>query len=159
MNHRRLRIAWSVFWGVLAVLLVMLWVRSYYQSDWAYAFRANDWYHLRSLNGEVVLQTIWQPNSMRKWGVVSAPASEFSGSRYGWNSQMIRPQYEFWGFAVFNSPKVKAYAIPHWLFVLLAATLAVLPWLKVEKRFSLRTMLIANTFVALALGLIMWASR
>jgi hypothetical protein len=28
MKHRKLRIAWSVVWGVVAVLLVVLWVRS-----------------------------------------------------------------------------------------------------------------------------------
>jgi hypothetical protein len=29
MKYRKLRIAWSVAWGVVAVLLCMLWVRSY----------------------------------------------------------------------------------------------------------------------------------
>jgi hypothetical protein len=29
MKFRKLRIAWSVGWGLLAVLLVVLWVRSY----------------------------------------------------------------------------------------------------------------------------------
>ena len=29
MKHRKLRIAWSVAWGIVAVLLIALWVRSY----------------------------------------------------------------------------------------------------------------------------------
>ena len=29
MNSRKLRIAWSVVWGVVAVLLSVLWLRSY----------------------------------------------------------------------------------------------------------------------------------
>jgi hypothetical protein len=33
MKHRKLRIAWSVAWGVIAVLLVALWVRSYWRCD------------------------------------------------------------------------------------------------------------------------------
>src|SRR6476620_3231066 len=33
MRHRKLRVAWSVVWGVVAVLLVVLWVRSYWQAD------------------------------------------------------------------------------------------------------------------------------
>ncbi len=33
MKHRKLRIAWSVAWGVLAVLLIALWVRSYWWVD------------------------------------------------------------------------------------------------------------------------------
>src|SRR5438105_1666000 len=30
MRFRKLRIAWSVFWGLAAVLLIALWVRSYW---------------------------------------------------------------------------------------------------------------------------------
>ena len=33
MKHRKLRIAWSVAWGIVAVLLVALWVRSYWRLD------------------------------------------------------------------------------------------------------------------------------
>src|SRR5262245_51891917 len=33
MKHRKLRIAWSVAWGLLAVLLCVLWVRSYWWYD------------------------------------------------------------------------------------------------------------------------------
>jgi hypothetical protein len=33
MKHRKLRIAWSVFWGIAAALLVALWVRSYSYFD------------------------------------------------------------------------------------------------------------------------------
>jgi hypothetical protein len=33
MKHRKLRISCSVIWGVVAVLLVVLWVRSYYRID------------------------------------------------------------------------------------------------------------------------------
>jgi hypothetical protein len=33
MRFRKLRIAWSVAWGLLAVLLVVLWVRSYWHQD------------------------------------------------------------------------------------------------------------------------------
>ena len=29
MKHRKLRIAWSVAWGIVTVLLCVLWVRSY----------------------------------------------------------------------------------------------------------------------------------
>jgi hypothetical protein len=33
MRFRELRIAWSVFWGVATVLLIVLWVRSYWRAD------------------------------------------------------------------------------------------------------------------------------
>src|SRR5436305_11153039 len=33
LKFRKLRIAWSVFWGVACVLLVLLWARSYHRWD------------------------------------------------------------------------------------------------------------------------------
>ena len=33
MRFRKLRIAWSVFWGLACVLLIVLWVRSYWFFD------------------------------------------------------------------------------------------------------------------------------
>jgi hypothetical protein len=30
MKHRKLRIAWSVTWGIAAMLIIALWVRSYW---------------------------------------------------------------------------------------------------------------------------------
>ena len=33
MKYRKLRIAWSVAWGVVAVLLCVLWVRSYWWAE------------------------------------------------------------------------------------------------------------------------------
>src|SRR3954469_25199078 len=36
MKYRKLRIAWSVGWGVSAVLLMALWVRSYFIRDTAW---------------------------------------------------------------------------------------------------------------------------
>jgi hypothetical protein len=46
--------------------------------------------------------------------------------------------------------------IPHWVLVLLSAVFAALPWL--PWKFSLRTLLIATTLIAVVLGLIgiMW---
>ena len=42
----------------------------------------------------------------------------------------------------------------HWLPALLFAAVAAIPWLR--WRFSLRTLLIATTLVAVVLGLIVW---
>lgn len=43
-------------------------------------------------------------------------------------------------------------AVPHWLLLLLAATISAMPWIK--WRFSLRTLLIATTLVAVGLGIV-----
>jgi hypothetical protein len=46
---------------------------------------------------------------------------------------------------------------PHWFAMLTALAIAATPWLR--WRFSLRTLLIATTLVAVVLGLIVWLSR
>src|SRR3954451_8568493 len=33
MRYRKLRIAWSVVWGIACLLLIVLWVRSYWQVE------------------------------------------------------------------------------------------------------------------------------
>ena len=44
--------------------------------------------------------------------------------------------------------------IPFWFLVMLSAAVGTIPWL--TYRFSLRTLLIATTLVAVVLGLIVW---
>jgi hypothetical protein len=46
--------------------------------------------------------------------------------------------------------------LPHWFVALLFAALAALPWIR--PTFSLRTLLIATTLIAVLLGLVAWAS-
>jgi hypothetical protein len=47
--------------------------------------------------------------------------------------------------------------VPHWFLLVLAGTFAALPWLR--WRFTLRTLLIATTLVAVVLGLAVWFRR
>ena len=61
------------------------------------------------------------------------------------------------GFAFHNSPAFLAASFPHWLLVSLIAVVATLPWLR--WRFSLRTLLVAITLVALVLGIIIATTR
>jgi hypothetical protein len=49
--------------------------------------------------------------------------------------------------------------LPHSLVVLVFASLAVLSWVHWSSRFSLRTLLIATTLVAVVLGLAVWEAR
>jgi hypothetical protein len=49
---------------------------------------------------------------------------------------------------------------PHWYFAITFAAIAALPWLAwLPYRFSLRTLLIATTLVAVVLGVAVWVSR
>ena len=49
---------------------------------------------------------------------------------------------------------------PHWLTVLVCCAVSGVPWLGyVPRRFSLSTLLVATTLVAVVLGLVVWLSR
>jgi hypothetical protein len=47
--------------------------------------------------------------------------------------------------------------VPHWFPFVITATVAAAPWIR--WRFSLRTLLIAMTLVAVVLGTLVWLSR
>jgi hypothetical protein len=46
--------------------------------------------------------------------------------------------------------------IAHWFPVLIIVALVVIPWIQRRKRFSLRSLLIATTLIAIALGVVVW---
>jgi hypothetical protein len=68
------------------------------------------------------------------------------GGRFGFNYATITP------FAVVATA-------PDWFAILFCAILGGTTWIRWPKRFSLRTLLIATTLVAVVLGLIVWATR
>ncbi len=47
--------------------------------------------------------------------------------------------------------------MPHWFLLVTCGVASVIPW--ISYRFSLRTLLIATTLVAIVLGLAVWAAR
>jgi hypothetical protein len=62
----------------------------------------------------------------------------------------------FRGFDILREPCVTRICGPHWFPVLLSAAFAAAPWFRRTWKFSLRTLLIATTLVAVVLGLIVW---
>ena len=50
-------------------------------------------------------------------------------------------------------------SMPYWFLAALATSLSIFPWTNWSRRFSLRTLLIATTLVAVGLGLIVWADE
>jgi hypothetical protein len=144
MNYRKLRIAWSVGWGILCLLLIVLWVRSHWK---------------------------WDALSFPQGGISSMAGSTVIGLGEGWGGTDWRIHtYELdssddpiRGFAWINdggpAGRIPGTMIimPHWFLVSLFLVFAAAPWLRY--RFSLRTLLIAATVVAVLLGLIAWAGQ
>jgi hypothetical protein len=166
MRFRKLRIGWSIVWGIVAVLLVVLWVRSYLRFDqFIHSNPPADYFAISSGHGLVmfgrsddpVLGQFFAAGWARKgfawseWydkngGPACFPASIYAHHVIPW-LEYDSPHYVH--AAGLTSSQVK---VPYWLLILLLAALATSPW--VTWRFSLRTLLIATTLVAIALGLI-----
>jgi hypothetical protein len=138
---RYLRIAFSTTCGITAVLLVVLWVRSYYAADSLRLSRqsgsvvlASGYGGLSLLTSDGTLDPGWKLNHRQPDFIVSK-----SRFRFGFQDGVL--------------------GVPHWFAVISAATVAAVPWISQARwRFSLRTLLIATALIALVLGTIVWLS-
>ena len=136
MPYRKLRIAWSVAWGVVAVLLIALWVRSTDTFDdvgWGASFQGR----------------LYVAPALR---IDSIPGKASEGT-----VEELHPGYFTKRVLKIRNLKVSSLPsggpiIPYWPLVLMMCAIIPVPWL----RFSLRTLLIATTLVAVVLGLIVW---
>jgi hypothetical protein len=150
MNHRKLRIAWSVGWGLLAVLLVVLWVRSYWWVDQAFIRFSDDF-------------TPGVATCQRGFAFVTDALPEDSPQLPPFEVQSFRrddPSVlgidlmdEVLEQGTFGHYLVVPYVMP----ALIVTVLTFIPWLR--WRFSLRSLLIAVTLVAVVLGFVAYAVR
>jgi hypothetical protein len=152
MRVGKLRIAWSVAWGVVAVLLCVLWVRSYFHEDRASGRVFSTGIRFYSSRGWLVLFKNRAPlQAAYPWSI------ELGGEHW------LQPADSRLGFssplAFFGRAATSHISLPHWLVILVALIACSLPWMHWPKRFSLRTLLIAITFIAVALGFVVWVSR
>jgi hypothetical protein len=159
---RYLRIAWSVGCGILCLLLIALWVRSYWWTDNIYYRPGHlDSFRLKSQFGVVQytpgIEVPWRggPHLHMEW-VRHSYRYYSEKSDLQTISPIERP------LRGVNRSTRSASQIPHgqvryWHFVILSATIAAAPWFR--WRFSLRTLLIAMTLVAVLLGVIVYSMR
>ena len=157
---RGLKITWTAFCGLVFVLLIALWVRSYWYPEDIIVWRTTsaqeritppEWY-FGNMPGWIGFDYYpdTSPFATREWEYESYPAEEI---------RRILPSPGFLGFYVGLSPGPRDFYAPHWFLVLLSAAFAAVPWIRQLKwHFSLRTLLIATTLVAVVLGLIVWAA-
>ena len=153
MRFRKLRIAWSIACAIACVLLVVLWMRSY---QWVEAIRLT-----AAPNGGAI-QCLSIPGRLAIGTFkFASPWSFYRMSASEWQGVMTRsPVSDFpspiWGGRLQNSIVDQVF-MPYWILVLSSVVIASVPWLR--WRFSLRTLLIATTLVAVVLGLAVWLSR
>ena len=137
---RKLRIAWSVLAAGASIFLVAFWVQSFWRADDLIGAANGHTYELDSGRGELVFDLSSSGASYAfPWGCdhsiysprdVQIPENVL-GFRFGLGD---------WIFM-----------IPYWFVLLITAGIGIVPWMHCS--FSLRTMLIAVTLIAGALGL------
>jgi hypothetical protein len=152
-SFRYLRIAFSATCLIACVLLIALWVRSYSTFDYTYGpFIGGKAFSTYSIDGCLSLSVNapdWFPGA-NEWKWDSTPPTEMDRQI----GQALHSRFHF-----FISPMGSNVMLPSWFAVAVAAGLSGLPYVAQARRFSLRTLLIATTLVAVVLGLIVWAAR
>jgi hypothetical protein len=144
MNRSRtikwLKITASVLSLTLRGLLIGLWVRSYWILD-----------NAGGPISSAYLISFLSTNGRLEVAISAGSASELTSERN-------------WGFGSYPQPTTYTYdrncgyvLLPYWLAILSTIGLGAMPWY--ASHFSLRTLPIATTLVAVVLGLIVWAAR
>ena len=161
MRFRKLRIAWSVVCGLAAVLLIVLWVRSFIWLDkFYYPLAIPKGILIQSWDGEIwcgratflrlTFNDRWEIDGIRINRATSSPdLRPFRTEEYRGVLRFGYVYYEYYQGA----------GASHAWVVVASVIAAVLPWIRWPKRFTLRTLLIATTLVALLLGGIVYAVR
>jgi hypothetical protein len=159
MNYRKLRIAWSVGWGILCLLLIALWVRSYW---WITSI------HTPPIASRG-LQCALERSRIRIESYPLHTAEEKAdGIARVVHIHKSNPDFAWWNRHILQEPsfalrlnELKPGSIrlifPYWFAILITAMASFAPWL--PWRFSLRTLLIAATVIAVGLGVIVWAAK
>jgi hypothetical protein len=143
---RGLRIAWSVAWGILCVLLVVLWVRSYWRMDIVAIPSPPERFMAVSYYGRIYWSKVALDKAVSKPGAVGSLSIHDDWATV---QQVIDD--------LFNDGS--DHSARHVIWVLVAGTLAAFPWAESKWQFSLRTLLIATTLIAVGLGLMVWALK
>jgi hypothetical protein len=149
MKHRKLRIAFSAVCGVLCLLLVALWIRTHFAIDNINGqLTRSQGLGITSRNGGIGLVIV--KGNLAQWSVRSFPANE-----------QIQIDYEkALGFIHYQSATNQfRVRLPYASLVVFCAACTALPWIRWSKQFSMRTVLIVITLIALALGLIITTTR
>jgi hypothetical protein len=151
LRFRKLRTAWSVFCGLAAVLIIALWARSYWRFDF-----------LASRNSICYLDCVSNRGSMEcAFRRTSQPSFLFSGLNLEFASDnpfqcAYFPIIGFGDDGQIDGRHTWIVWFPHWLAAFVAVVFAATPWTPCSKRFTLRTLLMATTLVAVVLGSVVW---
>ena len=143
-----LRIAVTALGLTACVLLIALWVRSYYLLDKVHGTAFGRLLIIQSGQGGLRILAASCPVTIA-WRIDSVPLA---------NSHEPIPESQLEFDRTFTGTATNYLVmLPHAFLMLWALVAAVSPWIRWTKRFSLRTLLIATTLVAVLLGIVVAA--
>jgi hypothetical protein len=148
MRFRKLRIAWSVFCSIAGVLLIVLWVRSYWKCDVIYRINPSKAQTTIGSN----CGTLYVTTDIRPMRFGNATGQDWIIKTL----LELPPDRQHLVLWLHTTEEFQA-GVSHWFIIMPAGALAAAPWIR--WRFSLRTLLIATTLVAVVLGLAVYAAR
>jgi hypothetical protein len=162
MKFRKLRIAWSVFWGLACVMFIAVLARSYWKLDGISGNRGSEYVYFDILMGRVHYSrstpaTTIPPMSI-PWRAFHGPIFDTDLHPRMSDSQVRGKHILGFGWQVWgNGWEV---SVPLWSLVLISGVLATAPWThQLRWRYTLRTLLIAMTLIAVVLGLAVYVAR
>jgi hypothetical protein len=145
-----LRIAVTALCLTTCVLLVALWVRSYWWSDRFLIARSAN--RVLSINSNFGVISIGDGD--RSKVIPQPPGWSNRPARSDW-----REKHNAHGFSFATRPGFSFVAFPIWLLVVMLLLVAGAPWIhRLSYQFSLRTLLIATALVAVGLGMVVYLS-
>ncbi|MEX0610852.1 MAG: hypothetical protein WD738_05155 [Pirellulales bacterium] len=176
IKYRKLLIAFSAVCGLICLLLIGLWVRSYWRFDqFIRRVSTTNYVAFTSFQGQfafgmsndpllrAVFKQTWARRGFRtsEWDeALRGPVAFFPSTPSPNDTRIITwPWYDKHPFVVAPGTTYTEVILPYWLLFLLVITLGAVLWFKWPKRFSLRTLLIAMTLVAVLLGAVLWAVK
>ena len=142
MKFRKLRIAWSVGCLIACVLLIALWARSYWVHE--------GYYRIDAANNQMGFG--WTVGSLG----FNARKDELKWPPQKWTYFRTSLDVPYQSFRASFSNGELNFRLPFWFLSTLLLALSYVVWL--PWHFSLRTLLIATTLVAVVLGLIVWSA-
>jgi hypothetical protein len=155
MLRRLLNIA-SIVCLVVCVALMGMWVRSFWRWDQIAGHLSDrQLFGIDSLDGRLKFTSFPStPNRYSPWRMTSQPTGKLSAEL---RAGQIRSNGI--GFAGDFAWNYSYLILPYWFAVLIAGAFSLARWSQVKYRFSLRTLLIATTILAVILGMIAWLDR
>jgi hypothetical protein len=150
---RYLRIAFSVTCGIACLLLIALWVRSYWWCDiWQQTISGRQ-LEVIAVEGRLKITKPEPPY----WVSGLPPIRSYRTGRPEAETltQHVRRFANARGFGI-EQGESKAILVPYWFLLIIGGTCSAVPWIR---RFSLRSLLVATSLVAVVLGAIVYAVK